>query len=282
MKVAVKFLVPISFLVCILIASIYVVLSRETVSVSPSEAASPSALKPLTVSVSPSEAASPSALKPLTVSVSPSEAERPSTLRPLMTFVFDDPAVLELWHEKSYKGKTLYEVQDNGSGEKALRGFSEASASGLFMDVEVHAAQMPFLTWTWRVAQFPSNKINEALNSKKENDFGARVYAIFKGKLPFSYEVIQYIWDNHFPEGTYANNPTFSNVKYFVVENSPPKPQGSWVSEVRNLTEDYEMLFGKPLEKNLIVIGLMSDSDNTGTVSEAYFGKIAIEQLRVS
>ena len=141
----------------------------------------------------------------------------------------------------------------------------------------MYPSQMPFLTWTWRVSQFPSNKVNEELNSKRDNDFGARVYAIFKGKLPLSHEVIQYVWDNHFPEGTHAKHRTAGSVRYFVVEDGEAKSSDTWVAEKRNLAADYEMLFGKPLRKKLVGIGLMTDSDNTGTASEVYFGEMAIE-----
>jgi hypothetical protein len=208
--------------------------------------------------------------------ISPEQGLAPER-SPFIRFPFDTETLFTDWKEKAYKGKTSYEVLEDEDGENILKALSSGTSSGWFKDVVVDMSRRPFLTWSWKVATFPSNKVHDTFDASEDNDFGARVYAIFKGKLPLSYHVIQYVWDDHYPEGTVGSSPFGKGVHYLVVENGKKSSAGEWITEQRDLVRDYEMLFGTQLQKDLVAIGVMSDSDNTGTETEAYFRNLAIE-----
>jgi len=53
---------------------------------------------------------------------------------------------------------------------------------------------------------------------------------------------------------------------------------GAWVSESRNIFDDYKTAFGK--EPPMITgIAIMTDSDNTGESALAYYGDIIMKSL---
>lgn len=195
---------------------------------------------------------------------------------PLLHFAFRSPADVDEWQERSFLKHTSYQIAKAEGGEPALRAYSQRGSSGLYQKIGVEIAKRPFLSWEWKVVQFPSNKQNKVFASKKDNDFGARVYAIVKKKRSPLFDVIQYVWDDHFPEGTYTTSPFSRNTRILVVQSGPANAPGPWVSEVRDVFEDYKMLFGKTPQGDLAAVGLMSDSDNTKTKSEAYYRQFSI------
>ena len=196
-------------------------------------------------------------------------------LEPLLRFDFKDPSDLQKWHEHSFTGKTQYEIIENG-GEKFLKGASHGTSSVLFIEAPADIRKRPFLTWEWRVGKFPTGKKNRVFGAKRDNDYGARIYVVFKGKLPFQNNVIQYIWDDHFPVHEHRDSPFLRNVKMLVVRHGPPPSGEKWVSEKRDLVRDYQMLF-KKRPRDLMVLGIATDSDDTGTGSEAAFKTLAVE-----
>ena len=184
----------------------------------------------------------------------------------------------EGWKEHVFHQKTLFKVETDENGENILRAVSKGTSSVLVKEIDVKLSQRPLLTWEWKAVQFPSNKKNEILAAKPDNDFAARVYVAFRGSTPLSSDVIQYVWDDHFPEGTYAESPYSGKTKIIVIQNGP---SADWITERRDLIKDYEMLFGKPPHGDVVAVGLMSDSDNTGTSSEAYYRRLVLEKPKI-
>jgi hypothetical protein len=199
-------------------------------------------------------------------------------LIPWISLEFSDETFFKNWHEHSFSGKSGYKIELNESGEAFLRASSQGTSSVLLRQVNIPSSERPFLSWEWKVARFPSNKKNQKLGTKSDNDFSIRVYAIFGGGLPFNSEVIQYVWDDHFPEGTFASGAFSGKTKIFVIQSGSAQPASGWVSEKRDLALDYKELFGKPLKGNFAVVGVMSDSDNTGSQTEAYIRRLQIQK----
>ncbi len=72
--------------------------------------------------------------------------------------------------------------------------------------------------------------------------------------------------------GTIVSNPFTSRIKMIIVESGAEK-LNQWVSEERNVYEDYLKAFG---EEPLMISGvaIMTDTDNTGESAIAYYGDI--------
>ncbi len=120
--------------------------------------------------------------------------------------------------------------------------------------------------------------VSEKLANRSEDDFAARVYVIFPGSTFFNTDVIEYIWDESIAEGTVGSSPYSDRVKLFVIRSGrPTEENGGWQIEKRSPYEDYVKLFGKKPKRAIGAVALMSDSDNTGTQSEANFGAIVFK-----
>jgi hypothetical protein len=91
-------------------------------------------------------------------------------------------------------------------------------------------------------------------------------------------KAINYIWANRLPQGESLPNAFRSNAVMVAVESGDGKA-GTWVTEERNVYEDYRALFGED-PPAIDAIALMTDTDNTGGEAEAYYGDIFLGPAR--
>jgi len=164
-----------------------------------------------------------------------------------------------------------------------------SSASGLVRQIKIDPKEYPIVQWRWKVR----NILKKGDVRKKEgDDYPARIYVTFEydpSKLGFfekaKYEAVKllygqypphgainYIWESKAPKGTVLPNPYTNRVIMIVVESGETK-LNQWVSEERNIYEDYKKAFGQ--EPPMISgIAIMTDTDNTGETATAYYGDI--------
>lgn len=89
---------------------------------------------------------------------------------------------------------------------------------------------------------------------------------------------INYIWDSHSPVGTIVPNPYTDRVHMFVLQSGPDR-LNEWVTEERNILDDYREAFGED-PPNISGVAIMTDTDNTGESAVAYFGDILFKKAR--
>ncbi len=176
------------------------------------------------------------------------------------------------WEARKFKGDTEYTVTEM-AGSHALKAESKASASAMIYRYKYDLKKYPILVWKWRV----ENTLIKGDESKKEgDDYAARVYVIFPHRLPLFTKSINYIWANRLPKGNHIPNPFYSKAVMVAVQ-SGDEYVGKWITEKRNVYEDYKTLFGE--EPPLVGgIAVMTDTDNTGESATAYYDNIRIEQ----
>ncbi len=200
-------------------------------------------------------------------------------------------ALPEGWEELKFakiKNHTKYEVVKDG-GKTVLRAKASGSASGLVKKVKIDLKEFPLLSWKWKVGGVL--KGGDA-SKKSGDDYPARIYITFEyapeatpfwdrvkykaakliyGDVPSS--AINYIWANKLKKSSFTPNAYTDKVIMFAVESGDTL-KGRWATETRNVYEDYKLAFGK--EPPLVsTIALMTDTDNTGEVVEAYYGEIS-------
>ena len=180
-------------------------------------------------------------------------------------------------------------------GGMVIKAQSRTAASGLIRDLTFDARKYPWLTWRWKI----THVINKGdLRHKKGDDYAARIYVAFKfdsqnaswwervlhslastsaGKeLPGT--VLTYIWANQAPMGTVANNPYSDNVKMIVLQTGNDKAN-QWMSEKRNIAKDYHQVFGRQAPA-AVGIAIMTDTDNTGESTTAFYGDITLSRYQ--
>ena len=193
---------------------------------------------------------------------------------------------------KKIKKHTVYTlVRDDHT--VVVKAVAEASASGLVREIKINPKEYPIVRWRWKVM----NILKKGdVHRKEGDDYPARIYITFEydpSKLGLlekaKYEAVRllygeypplaainYIWESKAPVGTMVPNPYTDRVMMFVVESGAAK-LGQWVSEERNVYEDYEKAFKE--EPPLISgVAIMTDTDNTGESATAYYGDIVFKK----
>ncbi len=175
----------------------------------------------------------------------------------------------EGWKSRGGDGSEVYQVKSDK--EPYLEARAKGTAVTIAKEFEYDLTVYPFLMWQWRVLELPSGG-DERI--KKTGDSAAAIYVVFQGK--FRPKNIKYVWSASLPVGTITESPYSSKTKIVVLRNQS-SPLGEWVCERVNVRADYQRLFGGELEQ-VQAIGLMSDSDNTGTTALAHYKKIRIRK----
>lgn len=187
---------------------------------------------------------------------------------------------------------TTYQLVKDGD-RVAVKAVGQASSSGLTKEVLIDPKEYPIIQWQWKV----SNVLKHGDVAKKEgDDYPARIYVTFQydsqkvglfGKAKYETAkliygqypplgAINYIWESRAPVGTTVPNPYTDQVHMIVVESGSTK-LNTWITEERNVYEDYKRVFGQ--EPPMISgVAIMTDTDNTGESAEAYYGDIVFKQ----
>ena len=122
------------------------------------------------------------------------------------------------------------------------------------------------LRWRWRVHDLPEGS-DETDDDK--NDSAAAVRLVF-GRT----KTLKYIWSETLPKGTVIKKGgRLLGVQYIIVLRNGAKDAKKWVWEEVNAYQDYRRLFGgdpRPVD----YLGLLTDSNNTGTVVAADYDDI--------
>ena len=146
------------------------------------------------------------------------------------------------------------------------------------------------MTWKWKVSGV-IEKGNE--NTKSGDDYAARVYVMFeyRPERTTSYEALErrfirtvygkdlpgealvYVWGNKVPMGRAFPNPDTSKAMMIAVESGQEKA-GKWLTEIRNVYEDYRKYFGGEPPR-ISHIAIMTDTDDTGEAAEAFYDDIS-------
>jgi hypothetical protein len=177
------------------------------------------------------------------------------------------------WEVKEFKGRTVYLVAHDDDGSHVLKAESRDAASGLIFKLEYSLRDYPILAWRWKVA----NILDKGDETKKTgDDYPARVYVVFPHWFFPKTKSINYIWANKLPKGQHVPNPFTGNAVMVAVQSGRGNV-GRWISERRNVYEDYRRLFGE--EPPMVgAIAIMTDTDNTGGSATAWYDDIRIER----
>ena len=144
---------------------------------------------------------------------------------------------------------------------------SHDSSYGLEREVDVDPNQEPYLTWKWNVKKLPAGG---DFRHSKSDDQAAQVLVAFTDK-----RVLSYIWDTTAPAGIMESASSIPLVHiYAVVCRSGAADLNHWLTESRNLADDYEKAYGHPAPR-VKGIRLQINTQHTSTSAESCFAEVA-------
>jgi hypothetical protein len=182
--------------------------------------------------------------------------------------------------------KTEYDLVRDSTGT-VVRARSDGGAAGLGTETRIDLTEYPILEWRWKVDSVVQDG---NARTKEGDDYPARLYVTFdyedlgfgdKVKLvalrALGYDEIptralNYIWGNRVERGAVLEN-AYTDWVMMVAVQSGAARTGEWVTERRNVLQDYREAFGgDPPPVNGVAI--MTDTDNTNGTATAYYGDI--------
>ena len=157
-------------------------------------------------------------------------------------------------------------VQDNGKQVLQMR--SERASFSLQKQVRITLQESPVLIWQWKVTELPRGG---DFRRSGTDDQAAQLIVAFS-----SSRFLTYIWDSTAPKGLVAAAPAPVLKKIFaVVMQSGSQGLGNWITERRNLLDDYKQTFGEVPEA-IEGVRIQINSQHTQSRAEAYWQSIAV------
>lgn len=141
----------------------------------------------------------------------------------------------------------------------------KASASLLIEIGKVDLRQTPILRWCWRVTTFPTGADGR---DPAKDDQAIGIYVNAGGML--NQKSIAYRWETDTPVGT-TGTVTYAGgmvkVKWFGLRNQKDSAGKTFLTEERNVFDDFQKCFGYSPDK--IGIGISCNSQYTASQAEA-------------
>ena len=177
------------------------------------------------------------------------------------------------------------------SNRRSLMASASSSASMLRKDLRIEPAQLNELSFSWQIQKLIDGA-DMAL--RDQDDSPVRLVLAFDGDRsqfspknamlselthaltgqPMPYATLMYVWCNQRPVNSVIQNPRTDRIRKIVVESGAGR-LNQWTSYERNIRADYEKAYGEA-PGALIGIGIMTDSDNTRSHAQAWYGPIQL------
>lgn len=173
------------------------------------------------------------------------------------------------WQIKEKSGKADFAVVKEGD-RSVFRMRSAKTSFSLQKEVNVDLKQYPVLTWKWMATKLPAGG---DFRKSKTDDQAAQLFLAFSKT-----QAIVYIWDTSAPQGMTgdASAPFFMTIKAVVVRSGNAE-LGTWITESRNVYEDYKKFFGKE-PPPVTGVRLQINSQHTGASAESSFGDVIFKK----
>jgi hypothetical protein len=175
------------------------------------------------------------------------------------------------WKGQSW-GSPKYEFRIvTQGGRKVLHLKSANDSSTVSKEIKVDVKSQPILQWSWQAVTLP--KGGDARKSATD-DQAAQLYVTFP-RFPSQVRsrIISYLWDTTAPVGAVFKSEKTGLVTYVVIR-SGPTDLGKWLTESRNVLEDYKKIYGEAPGEEVGAISISIDSNDTRSAAESYFGEI--------
>jgi hypothetical protein len=205
-------------------------------------------------------------------------------------------AALPLWQHYRLPGKQASEFSYSRlDGRHAMAVQANASVSMLRQAVHIPSAELGQVKFSWKVPQLIAHA---DMVLREADDSPVRIVLAFEGDRstfsaknavlselshaitgePLPYATLMYVWCNTRAPGTVIVNPRSDRIRELVVE-SGAKNLNQWLDYERNIRADFVKVFGEA-PGALLGIGIMTDTDNTRSTTQAWYGQLGLASGR--
>jgi Protein of unknown function (DUF3047) len=178
--------------------------------------------------------------------------------------------VPEGWELEVKTGEPELQVKREGEGA-FVRFKSDNSSFGIRKEFDLDSKEFPYLNWKWKVAQLPEKG---DFRKKDTDDQAAQVYVLFPHfPANLNTDFVCYYWESN-PKNKGLEGPSvaWSKARVIVLQAGKEK-LNQWVTEKRNVLEDYKRLFGKEPPK-VGGVAFYINSQHTQSSAESFLREI--------
>jgi len=177
----------------------------------------------------------------------------------------------ESWNGQSW-GNPQYDltVVTDGS-DRVLHLRSRGDNSTISKKIKVDVKELPLLVWRWKAVALP---VGGDCRRKATDDQAAQIYVAFP-RFPTAVRsrIIGYVWDTTAPAGTIVKSESSALVTYVVVRSGAAE-LGRWLTETRNVSDDFKRIYGEAPTEPVGAVSVAIDSNDTRSSAESYIGTI--------
>jgi hypothetical protein len=174
------------------------------------------------------------------------------------------------WQLKEKAGRAFVSIV-NVDSLKAVQLRSTNTSFSLQRQVNADLKKLPILRWKWKVTKLPEGG---DFRHSKTDDQAAQLFVAFNKR-----QMIVYIWDTTAPKDLVGDAlaPPFMSIKVVVVR-SAKEDAGKWLTESRNVYEDYRKFYGDTSRPPVVSgVRLQINTQHTKSSAESSFADLAFE-----
>lgn len=175
------------------------------------------------------------------------------------------------------RGQASLRIEDGPAGMGRVAHFHTVAGSlVLYRDLRSRPADihsLPWLSWHWSAEKLPAGG---SIFRAERNDQVLQVYLAFRREN--GYNILGYVWDTADDErAENVSRQSFRSLVFGRIDAAVhvvrKGPADGWLWETHNFGEDYAKYFSRS-RLTLAALGIWSDSDHTGSVSDGKIGPL--------
>ena len=187
-----------------------------------------------------------------------------------------DQATPQGWELTTHHGTAELAIVSQEIGP-ALKLHADKSSFFIQKEFNVDLRLTPWLVWQWKITALPKQG---DFTRTEQDDQPAQLILAFSKRFWEIRKCVSYVWGNTAPIGTMEDTAAGAflpliDVKAVVVR-SGETDMDTWISESRNVFEDYKQLYGKEPE-SVVGIRIQINSQHTEAQAESLWGRIAFK-----
>ena len=182
----------------------------------------------------------------------------------------------EGWTGQNWGAPAYDMTVEENDGHRVLHLRSQSDGSTVTKEIKgkVNLKESPILEWRWKAVLLPKGGDSRR---KEADDQAAQLYVAWP-RFPEAIRsrIIGYVWDTTAPAGAIVASQKTGTITYVVVR-SGAVDLGRWITERRNVVDDYRKIYGEAPD-NPGAVSVAIDSNDTKSAAESFLGEILFKR----